>query len=181
MTSEDVIHSFFVPAFRLKQDVLPDRFTSLWFQATKTGRFHLFCSQYCGTNHARMGGWVFVLEPVDYEQWLSGALVTNSMANVGATLFARHGCDNCHQSQDGPRGPTLVGLYGTPVALANGETVVGDASYIEESILRPAAKVTRGYGDTMPTFQGQVSPDDMFQLVAYIKSLNAPERVQSTP
>jgi cytochrome c oxidase subunit 2 len=181
MTSEDVIHDFFVPAFRLKQDVLPNRFTSLWFEATKTGRFHLFCSQYCGTNHARMGGWVYVLEPSDYQHWLSGAMGNESMTDSGAKLFTRLGCEGCHQSHDTERGPALVGLYGKSVQLAGGETVTGDESYIEESILTPAAKVTRGYTPIMPTFLGQIPPDDLFQLIVYIKSLNTPAMARRQP
>jgi cytochrome c oxidase subunit 2 len=181
MTSEDVIHSFFVPAFRIKQDVLPGRYTTLWFNANRPGRYHLFCTQYCGTNHAQMGGWVYVLEPVDYVRWLSEATRGTSMVTAGATIFARHGCGNCHQSADQPIGPALSGLYGKQVALADDRTVLADDAYIEESLLNPAAKITRGYGPTMPTFRGQLSEDDIFQLVAYIKSLNAPERTSATP
>jgi cytochrome c oxidase subunit II len=181
MTSEDVIHDFFIPAFRLKQDVLPNRFTSLWFEATKTGQFHLFCSQYCGTNHARMGGWVYVLEPSDYQRWLSGAMGAEPMADSGAKLFTHFGCQSCHQSHDTERGPTLVGLYGKSVQLAGGGTVTGDESYIEESILTPASKVTRGYTPVMPTFLGQIPPDDLVQLIAYIKSLNTPAMARRQP
>jgi cytochrome c oxidase subunit 2 len=176
MTSEDAIHSFFVPAFRIKQDVLPGRYTTLWFNSTRTGRYHLFCTQYCGTNHARMGGWVYVLDPIDYQRWLGGEGGQTSMATAGATLFARLGCDNCHRSEDQPRGPALRGLYGKHVSLSDGRTVLGDDAYIQESILTPAAKITSGYDPIMPTFRGQITEDDLFQLVAYIKSLSAPER-----
>jgi cytochrome c oxidase subunit 2 len=181
MTSEDVIHSFFVPAFRIKQDVLPGRYTTLWFNADRPGRYHLLCTQYCGTNHAQMGGWVYVLDPVDYARWLGAATRGSSMATAGATLFVRHGCGSCHQSSDQPIGPALWGLYGKQITLADGRTVLADDAYIEESLLNPAAKVTRGYAPTMPTFRGQLSDDDVFQLVAYIKSLNAPERTPGTP
>jgi cytochrome c oxidase subunit 2 len=126
-----------------------------------------------------MGGWVYVLEPSAYEHWLSGAMTTASMASTGATVFTRFGCESCHQAQDTPRGPTLHGLYGNPVPLAGGGTVTGDETYIEESILTPASKVTRGYGATMPTFLGQIAPDDLVQLIAFIKSLNAPARLES--
>ena len=139
MTSEDAIHSFFVPAFRIKQDVLPGRYTTLWFNATRTGRYHLFCTQYCGTNHSQMGGWVYVLDDLEYGQWLNGEASGESMASTGATLFARLGCGGCHQSRDQPRGPALAGLYGKRVHLADGSTVLGDDGYIEESILAPAA------------------------------------------
>ena len=176
MTSEDAIHSFFVPAFRIKQDVLPGRYTTLWFNATRAGRYHLFCTQYCGTNHARMGGWVYVLEPLEYQRWLNGERSRESMASTGETLFSRLGCRSCHQSQDQARGPTLWGLYGKQVLLSDGRTVLGDDTYIQESIVTPAAKIANGYEATMPTFRGQVTEDDLFQLVAYIKSLNAAER-----
>src|SRR5262249_54685179 len=167
MTSEDVIHSFFVPAFRIKQDVLPGRYTTLWFNATRTGRYHLFCTQYCGTNHSQMGGWVYVLDGPDYERWLGAETRSTTMVSTGAALFARLGCQSCHQSGDRPRGPALAGLYGKHVRLADGRTVLGDDAYIEESILTPASKITRGYEAIMPTFRGQVSADDVFQLVAY--------------
>jgi cytochrome c oxidase subunit 2 len=171
MTSEDAIHSFFVPAFRLKQDVLPGRFTTLWFQATQVGRYHLFCSQYCGTNHSVMGGWVYVLDPVEYEQWLSGGATNESMPVAGARLFERLGCSSCHLSTDQGRGPSLDGLYGKRVALEGGGVLIADDAYIEESILKPAAKVTLGYEPTMPTFQGQISEEGIFQIIAYLRSL----------
>jgi cytochrome c oxidase subunit II len=173
MTSEDAIHSFFVPAFRIKQDVLPGRFTTMWFQATKVGRFHLFCSQYCGTNHARMGGWVYVMEPTEYEHWLSGRVTGEPMTLAGARLFDRLGCSNCHHAADQTRGPSLEGLYGRRVLLDGGGTVTADDAYIEESILKPAARVTRGYQPTMPTFQGQINEEGLFQIIAYLKSLRA--------
>ncbi|HEY7288418.1 MAG TPA: cytochrome c oxidase subunit II [Vicinamibacterales bacterium] len=181
MTSEDVIHSFFMPAFRIKQDVLPNRYTTLWFNATTPGKYHLFCTQYCGTNHARMGGWVYVLDDRDYERWLGSAERSESMVSTGAAIFARLGCESCHGSENRPRGPALAGLYGKQVVLADGRTVSGDDAYIEESIVAPAAKITRGYEPIMPTFKGQVSEDDLFQLVAYIKSLKAPERMPVSP
>jgi cytochrome c oxidase subunit II len=180
MTSEDAIHSFFVPAFRIKQDVLPGRFTSLWFQATKVGRYHLFCSQYCGTNHAQMGGWVYVMEPVEYEQWLSGGSTGESMPVSGAKLFDRLGCSNCHQSANQGRGPALEGLYGKRVSLEGGGTAIADDAYIEESILKPAAKVTQGYQPIMPTFQGQISEEGVFQIIAYLRSLKT-ERARVAP
>ncbi len=178
MTSEDAIHSFFIPAFRLKQDVLPGRYTTQWFQATKSGRYHLFCSQYCGTNHSHMGGWVYVMEPSSYEQWLTGAMTNESMAAVGARLFARLGCGSCHQTTDQSRGPSLEGLYGKTVRLEGGGTVLADDAYLETSILNPATMVTAGYQPLMPTFQGQIDSEDLFQIIAYIKSLKGTERVK---
>jgi len=180
MTSEDAIHSFFIPAFRIKQDVLPGRFTTLWFQATRVGRFHLFCSQYCGTNHASMGGWIYVMEPTEYERWLNGRSTGEPMTLAGARLFERLGCSNCHHPTDETRGPSLEGLYGRRTLLEGGAAVTADDAYIEESILKPAARVTRGYQPTMPTFQGQISEEGLFQIVAYLKSLKA-ERTEVTP
>jgi len=180
MTSEDAIHSFFVPAFRIKQDVLPGRFTTLWFQATRVGRFHLFCSQYCGTNHAAMGGWIYVMEPTEYEHWLSGRSTGEPMTLAGARLFDRLGCSNCHVPADGTRGPSLEGLYGRRVLLEGGRTITADDAYIEESILKPASRVTRGYQPTMPTFQGQISEEGLFQIIAYLKSLKT-ERTEVAP
>ena len=176
MTSEDAIHSFFVPAFRIKQDVLPGRYTTLWFQATKPGRYHLFCTQYCGTNHARMGGWVHVMEPDAYQQWLSDHSIGAAMPVAGARLFADLGCGTCHQP-DSLRGPSLVGLYGRRVTLADGGSVVADEAYIGQSILNPAARLTQGFGPLMPTFQGQISEEDLFQLIAYVKSLSEAQGV----
>ncbi len=181
MTSEDVIHSFFVPAFRLKQDVLPGRYTTLWFEATKAGQYHLFCTQYCGTNHAGMIGWVYALEPIEYQRWLTRATTTESMANTGATLFTHLGCETCHQAADGPRGPTLQGLYGRSIPLADGSTTIADAAYLEESIVAPATKLRRGFPAIMPTFKGQVSPDDLFQLIEYLKTLPPVQAGQTVP
>jgi cytochrome c oxidase subunit 2 len=177
MTSEDAIHSFFVPAFRIKQDVLPGRYTTQWFQATKTGRYHLFCTQYCGTNHATMGGWIYVLEPGAYSEWLSRASAGESMATVGDRLFGRLRCGDCHGAVDQARGPTLAGLYGRRVSLAGGGTALADDAYIETSILDPNRHVAVGYQPLMPTFKGQVTQDELLQLLAYIKSLKANEDV----
>jgi cytochrome c oxidase subunit 2 len=157
--------------------VLPGRYTTLWFQATRVGQYHLFCSQYCGTNHARMGGWIHVMEPAAYEQWLSGRSSVASMSSAGAQLFARLGCGDCHKADDGLRGPSLAGLYGTRITLEDGESLIADDAYIGESILVPAARLTRGFPPLMPTFAGQVSEEDLFQLIVYVKSLAGAERV----
>ncbi len=175
MTSEDVIHSFYVPAFRMKQDVLPGRYTTTWFEADRPGTYHLFCAEYCGTEHSRMGGSIVVMAPTDYEAWLSGAQPGQSMVASGAQLFQSLACNTCHRPGPGiaARGPRLEGLFGHQVALADGRTVVANEDYIRESILSPAAKVTAGYQPIMPTFQGQVTEEQLVQLLAYVKSLSA--------
>ncbi|MCC7496128.1 MAG: cytochrome c oxidase subunit II [Bryobacterales bacterium] len=176
MTSQDVIHSFYLPIFRIKQDVIPGRYTSQWFQADKPGKYHLFCAEYCGTNHSHMTGWVHVMEPRDYQHWLSQAGIGTSMVAAGEHLFTSLGCASCHVRDC----PPLQGLYGSSVALQDGRTVFAGEAYIRESILAPTAKVVRGYRPIMPTFQGQVSEEGMLQLLAYIKSLagEAPGKVQ---
>jgi len=178
MTSEDVIHDFYIPAFRVKKDVLPGRYSMIWFQATKTGKFHLFCAQYCGAEHAAMIGWVYVMTPADYEQWLSGSAKGESMAEAGARLFNQLGCITCHIADGTGRGPVLQGVYGKPVKLAGGQMVIADDAYIRESILQPSAKIVAGYPSPsiMPTFQGQVSEEQILQLIAYVKSLGSEER-----
>jgi cytochrome c oxidase subunit 2 len=171
MTSEDVIHSFFVPAFRIKRDVVPGRYITAWFEATKPGEYRLFCAQYCGTPHAGMIGQVIVLEPMDYERWLRGGATNVSPAAAGEVLFQRLGCSSCHRPDNTGPGPSLVGLFGRPVKLSTGQTVIADEGYIRESILMPHAKIVTGYQPIMPTFKGQVSEDGLAQLIAYIKSL----------
>jgi len=174
MTSQDVIHSFFVPAFRIKQDVLPGRYTTLWFHATKAGTYHLFCSQYCGTQHSGMVGWVVVMEPRDYEAWMSGG-GNQPLAVTGQKLFSELGCVTCHRSDTQGRGPNLVGVFGKPVLLEDGRTVTADENYVRESILEPGAKIVKGFKPVMPTFQGQVSDEQLNALVAYVKSLAEPQ------
>jgi len=171
MTSEDVIHSFYVPAFRIKADVVPGKYTSTWFEATKTGEYHLFCAEYCGTSHAVMGGRIVVMEPAEYERWLTGGASAESLPAAGEALFARLACNTCHKSDGSGRGPSLVGKFGKTERLASGETVVVDESYVRESILNPQAKITTGYPPIMPTFKGLVTEDQLLQLIAYIKSL----------
>lgn len=171
MTSEDVIHSFYVPAFRIKADVVPGKYTSTWFEATKTGEYHLFCAEYCGTSHAVMGGRIVVMEPAEYERWLTGGASAESLPAAGEALFARLACNTCHKSDGSGRGPSLVGKFGKTERLASGETVAVDESYVRESILNPQAKITTGYPPIMPTFKGLVTEDQLLQLIAYIKSL----------
>src|SRR5215467_5356094 len=172
MTTEDVIHDFFVPAFRTKADVVPGKYTTLWFEATKPGTYHLFCAEYCGMNHSGMTGSVIVMEPREFDNWLSGNTGTTTPAAAGQQLFQTLGCASCHGANgEGGRGPTLAGLYGRQTALEGGQTVRADEAYIRESITNPQAKIVAGFGPIMPTFQGQVTEDQLVQLVAFIKSL----------
>jgi cytochrome c oxidase subunit 2 len=174
MTSQDVIHSFYVPAFRIKQDVLPGRYTTAWFHATKAGTYHLFCAEYCGTMHSGMIGQVVVMEPAQYEAWMGGGGAMGSLASNGESIFQQLACSTCHRSDTQGRGPNLVGLFGKRVQLEDGRTVIADENYIRESILSPAAKVVSGFKPIMPVFQGLVSEEQLSALVAYIKSLNQP-------
>jgi cytochrome c oxidase subunit 2 len=173
MSSQDAIHSFFVPAFRIKADVLPGRFTTTWFRPTKVGTYHLFCSQYCGTNHSAMIGEVIVMDPASYQAWMSGGAGGSSgtLAANGQQLFQQLGCATCHRADTQGRGPNLVGLFGKPVLLDDGRTVMADENYIRESILNPGTKIVSGFKPIMPTFQGQVSEENLMALVAYVKSL----------
>jgi len=173
MTSQDVIHSFFVPAFRMKQDVLPGRYTVAWFRATKAGTYHLFCTQYCGTQHSGMIGSIIVQEPAQYEAWMSGA-PSGPLSATGEKIFAELGCVTCHRTDTQGRGPNLQGVFGKPVLLQDGRTVTADENYIRESILDPGAKVVNGFKPVMPTFQGLVSEEQLNALVAYVKSLSQP-------
>jgi len=177
MTSQDVIHSFFVPAFRIKQDVLPGRYTTTWFRATKPGTYHLFCAEYCGTQHSGMIGSVVVLEPAQYETWMSGGS-TGPLSATGEKIFAELGCVTCHRSDAQGRGPNLQGLFRKPVQLQDGRTLVADENYIRESILDPGAKIVNGYKPVMPTFQGLLSEEQLNALVAYVKSLSATKQAE---
>ena len=173
MISEDVIHSLYVPAFRVKHDVLPNRYTALWFEASKTGRYHLFCAEYCGAKHAGMGGQVVVMEPSEYQAWLSGGVSAEPPAVTGQKLFTQLGCVTCHRGGgEASRGPPLENLYRSKVVLQNSETVVADEDYLRESILRPTAKVVAGYQPIMPSFEGQIGEEGILHLLAYIKSLS---------
>ncbi|HXU36794.1 MAG TPA: cytochrome c oxidase subunit II [Blastocatellia bacterium] len=171
MTTEDVIHSFYVPAFRIKLDVVPGKYSTVWFEATKPGRYHLFCSQYCGTEHSRMIGWIEVMEASEYQSWLAGGAAEGSLASSGEKLFQQLACITCHRSDAQGRGPVLQGLFGKEALLQNGGKVTVDEGYIRESILNPRAKIVAGFQPIMPTFQGQVSEEQLLQLVAYIKSI----------
>jgi cytochrome c oxidase subunit 2 len=172
MASQDVIHSFFVPAFRVKHDVVPGRYQNLWFRADKTGEFQLLCAEFCGTDHSRMIGRIVVMEPHDFETWLSHQQAPGTLAREGADLFRQLGCSGCHVGQGTVRAPALDGLFGKPVPLQDGTVVVADDRYIRDSILMPASQVAAGYAPVMPSFAGRVSEDELIRLVAYIKSLS---------
>jgi len=179
MASEDVIHSFYVPAFRVKQDVLPGRYSTLWFKADRPGTYHLFCAEYCGNKHSGMIGSVYAMLPVPYEQWLSGEAPGETPAEMGRKMFERLGCATCHSGTSGARGPNLEGLFGRPVMLRTGQTAVADEAYLRESILNPMAKVLSGYEPVMPTYRGQINEEGLMQLIAYIRSIGPPEPAQS--
>ncbi|MFY9572302.1 MAG: cytochrome c oxidase subunit II [Blastocatellia bacterium] len=170
LTTEDVIHSFFVPAFRVKLDVVPGKYSTIWFEPTKPGRYHLFCAEYCGTSHSGMIGWIDVMEPSEYQAWLAGGAGEGSLASSGEKLFQQLACITCHRSDAQGRGPVLEGLFGKEVQLQDGK-IVADEAYIRESILNPRAKIAAGFQPIMPTFQGQVSEEQLLQLIAYIKSI----------
>ncbi len=183
LTSEDVIHSFFVPEFRVHQDVLPDRFTSVWFEATKPGTYNLFCSQFCGTSHANMVGKVYVMEPTDYQNWLH-LHAEGSLALEGRKTFLKYRCVSCHSADENARAPVLEDLFGRPVHLRDGRTVIADENYIRESIYYPSAKIVAGWEDIMPTFRGQVTEEEVVKLIAFIRSLKrgqTPPRVEEYP
>lgn len=177
LTSEDVIHSFFVPAFRVKMDVVPGRYNQTWFEATVPGEYHLFCAEYCGTEHSKMIGKVIVMKPEDYAQWLSGqdptaGVPTESMAERGAKIFQDMRCATCHALGTVPGlGPKLRDIYGETIELEGGQTVTVDDGYLRESILLPTKRIVKGYQPLMPTYQGQISEEDVLSVVAYIKSL----------
>ncbi len=172
-TSEDVIHDFFVPAFRVKADVVPGRYVSVWFQPTKPGRYHLFCAEYCGTRHSGMIGEIVVMDPPEYEAWLTGGSGEGSLASAGGKLFADLACNTCHRPDAQGRGPVLDGLFGRQVALQDGATVTADEAYIRESILTPSAKIVAGFQPIMPTFQGLVTEEQLLELIEYVKSLKS--------
>ena len=171
MTSEDVIHDFFVPAFRVKKDVLPGRYTSMWFEATKLGTFHLFCAQYCGAFHAGMIGSIIVQEPDEYERWLAGGAPGESMEQAGAKVFQASGCSACHLADGTGLGPSLLGVFGQPVKLTTGETLTADDAYVRQHILTPKVTTVFGYKPIMPSFQGQLTEEQLNNVIAYIRAL----------
>lgn len=173
MASQDVIHSFFLPAFRIKQDVVPGRYTTAWFKANRLGTYHLFCSEYCGTQHSGMVGWVYVMTPAAYEQWLIRGRPGSSLAQSGERLYRELGCSGCHSGGSVVRAPLLEGLFGKTVPLNNGEVVTADEAYLRDSILFPAKQIAGGYTNDMPSFNGRISEEDLLQLIVYLKSRGA--------
>ena len=169
--SEDVLHDYSIPAFRVKMDAVPGKWTTMWFEATQTGTFPIFCAEYCGTKHSGMLGRVIVMSPQDYEAWLAGGRSTGSAVENGERLFTDLACITCHRGDATARGPALAGLFGSTVTLADGRRVVADDNYLRESIMNSQAKVVQGYQPIMPAFQGMVSEENLMQLIAYIKTL----------
>ena len=180
LISQDVFHSFSIPAFRVKREAIPGRYTTVWFEATQTGTFHLFCTQYCGTDHSQMIGEVVVMTPEDYKKWLSQSTSGNSLALEGERLFASLSCNACHNSTPNARGPNLANVYGSHLTLASGQTVTADEAFLRAAILDPTQNVKQGFVPIMPTYQGQISEDGVIALVEYIKSLDSNYRIQQT-
>ena len=173
-TSEDVLHDLFIPAFRVKADAVPGRYSAIWFEPTQVGEYHIFCAEYCGTRHSGMVGTVYVMEQADYQAWLSGGGATGgTMLQQGEALFTQLACVTCHLPDGTGRGPSLVGVFGSVVTLDNGSTVTADESYLRESILTSQAKTVKGYEHIMPTFQGLINEDGVAALIEYIKSMHA--------
>jgi cytochrome c oxidase subunit 2 len=182
LISEDVIHSFYVPAFRIKQDVLPGRYTQAWFKPTKPGVYHLFCAEYCGAKHSEMIGAVHVLEPRAYQAWLSGKSQGLTTVEAGHALFDQLRCNSCHQGGGTTsRGPPLENLFGKQVKLEDGQTVIADEAYLRESILQPSVKVVAGFPPIMPSYDGQIGEEGILQLIAEIRSLSKADRPQAEP
>ena len=180
MISQDVFHSFSIPDFRVKREVIPGRYTTVWFEATQPGVYHLFCTQYCGTLHSGMVGDITVLSPEDYEKWTQQSVQGMSLAQNGERLFASMGCNACHNGTAAARGPNLAGVYGSKLQLANGSEALVNEAYLRDAILNPSQHVTAGFAPIMPTYQGQISEDGLIDLVEYIKNLKTNYRVQQT-
>jgi len=180
LISQDVFHSFSIPAFRVKREAIPGRYTTVWFEATTPGTYHLFCTQYCGTDHSHMIGDVVVMTPDDYKKWLAGSTSGASLAQNGERLFASLSCSACHNTRPDARGPSLANVYGSQLKLPSGQTQLADEAFLRDAILNPSQHVTQGYAPIMPTYQGQISEDGVIALVEYIKQLNSDYRVQQT-
>ncbi len=180
LISEDVFHSFSIPAFRVKREAIPGRYTTVWFEATQVGTYHLFCTQYCGTDHSHMIGEVYAMTPDDYQKWLDSSTSGFSLAQNGERLFASLSCAACHNSRPDARGPNLVGVYGSKLTLTDGQTITVDDAYLRQSILNPSQHVTQGYTPIMPTYQGQISEEGVIDLVQYIKNLDTDYRLKQT-
>ncbi|EPC03750.1 hypothetical protein L861_00200 [Litchfieldella anticariensis FP35 = DSM 16096] len=180
VTSEDVIHSFYIPDFRIKRDVLPGAYREVWFEATTPGEYRLFCAEYCGSYHSRMRGKIVAMEQAAYQRWLSRQGQHDTPEVQGARLFSSYGCSGCHIGESSVRAPELAGVYGRPVPLSSGGTVMADDAYLRDSILQPQKHVVAGFNPIMPSFSGQISEDELLQIIAYIKSLQ-PEESGTTP
>jgi len=180
MISQDVFHSFSIPDFRVKREVIPGRYSTVWFEATSPGVYHIFCTQYCGTLHSGMIGQVTALTPDDYAKWLAQSTSGMSLAQNGERLFASMGCNACHSGNAAARGPNLFGVYGSKLTLANGSQVLANDAYLRDAILNPSQHVTAGFAPIMPTYQGQISEDGLIDLVEYIKNMQSNYRVQQT-
>ncbi len=172
LANEDVIHSFYIPAFRLKHDVVPGSYQTYWFEPSEPGRYHIFCAEYCGTNHSRMIGWVDVMDRAAYQNWVAAGLVGDTMAQRGAKLFAKYGCASCHTLQTTPS-PSLANLFGHPVQLENGQTAMADEGFLRTAILNPNQRLVKGYrANVMPVFENQINEEELLDLMVYIKSLS---------
>lgn len=182
MTTEDVLHDFSIPAFRTKMDVVPGRYTYLWFEATKPGKYHLYCAEYCGLNHSGMGGYVYVMEKSDFADWLAGSEAGQTPVEQGRELFENKlGCASCHAGGPQQRGAKLEGIYGKEISLVGGQKVTANDEYLRNSILNPGAQVVEGFAPIMPTFKGQVTEEQLVSLVAYIKSLSGVTGTTAAP
>jgi cytochrome c oxidase subunit 2 len=174
MISQDVLHAFYIPAFRVQEHVVPGRYTQLWFTATKAGEYHLFCNMYCGTQHSEMGGKVVAMEPKEFADWMANggqSVAPMSMEQAGAKIYSKIGCNNCHGAEDTLHAPSLYGIYGKRRVFADGTSLIADEEYLRSSILRPYDHITQGYGQTMPVYEGQLTEEDVINLTAYIKVL----------
>ena len=180
MISQDVFHSFSIPDFRIKREVIPGRYSTVWFEATQVGTYHLFCTQYCGTQHSGMVGEITVMTPTDYKKWLEQSNSGQSLAQNGERLFASMGCNSCHNGTAAARGPSLAGVYGSKLTLTDGRQILVDDAYLRNSILNPSEHVTAGFAPIMPTYQGQISEDGLIDLVEFIKNMQSNYRVQQT-
>ncbi|HEX4039974.1 MAG TPA: cytochrome c oxidase subunit II [Acidobacteriaceae bacterium] len=180
LISQDVFHSFSVPAFRVKREVIPGRYNTVWFEATTPGVYHLFCTQYCGTLHSQMIGWVYAMTPEDYQAWASGSTSGNSLAQNGERLFASLGCNSCHNSTPNAHGPNLAKVYGSRLQLNNGQFATVDEAFLRDTILNPTLHQVAGYAPIMPTYQGQVSEEGLIDLVEYIRQLDSQYRIDQT-
>jgi cytochrome c oxidase subunit 2 len=181
ISSEDVLHSLYFPSFRTKMDAIPGRYTQLWFEATKTGTFHIFCTEYCGTNHSGMIGSVIVMEPQEYQTWLAGGSAGGTLAERGEKLFTELACSTCHMDNGQGRGPSLANIVGATAELADGTTVVRDENYLRESIINSQAKIVKGYQPLMPAFQGLINEENLVALVEYLKTKSPPAKPTAAP